>query len=81
MDRVLELTPRARVCVSGGGGRSGRAGRHTAVPYSTSFPEMSEEREILERVDVSFDGGIIKEVYFKGEEGKVPSAGDEVQGA
>ena len=42
---------------------------------------MATTAEVLERIDLSFDGGVIKEVYRRGEEGKIPAAGDEVSGA
>ena len=36
---------------------------------------------VLERVNVTADGGVVKEIYQRGEEGVVPSAGDEITGS
>jgi hypothetical protein len=41
---------------------------------------MTTTAEVLERIDLSGDGGVLKEVYQRGEEGQIPAAGDEVSG-
>lgn len=64
------------------GGLGVRAKGLVANPFrGTHTPLNFAMSETLERISVTEDGGILKEVYQRGEAGAVPNAGDEISGA